>query len=502
MDLSKIIIWNVRGLNKKARRDAVRQTIVSARPDMVCLQETKKASISRFMVMSLLGSEFDHFICLPALGTRGGILVAWKGGTCKVLQTRVDSFSVSVQVDHISGTPWWFTGVYGPQPDDQKLQFLNELRTFRSACFGPWIIGGDVNLIYRAEDKNNSNLDRAMMGRFRRILNELNLSELPLMGRKFTWSNERASPTLVRLDRVFHTSDWGDYFPDCVLQSSATFISDHCPLLLGLHEYSQGRRRFHFESYWPKLEGFMEKVEESWVQPVGSFCPLQRFAVKLKSLSKHLQSWSQRSVGNVKNQLLAAKEIMHQLEIAGDSRALLPLEEWLRRRLKLHSLALSSMERTMARTRGGLRWLKEGEANTSFFHQQARYRKKKNFIATLKVADRILVEQEEKQEVVWDFYNNLLGTAVQRNCSLNLAAFHIPTRNLEQLERDVTEAEVWATINSIPSDKAPGPDGYTGRFYKHAWPIIKGDFMAAMGRILLGDVSNLHLLNSALVTTS
>ena len=152
------------------------------------------------MVMSLLGSEFDHFICLPALGTHGGILVAWKGATCKVLQTRVDSFSVSVQVDHISGTPWWFTGVYGPQPDDQKLQFLNELRTIRSACFGPWIIGGDFNLIYRAEDKNNSNLDRAVMGRFRRILNELNLSELPLMGRKFTWSNERASPTLVRLD--------------------------------------------------------------------------------------------------------------------------------------------------------------------------------------------------------------------------------------------------------------------------------------------------------------
>jgi exonuclease III len=42
--LSKIIIWNVRGLNKKARRDAVRQTIVSTRPDLVCLQETKKAS--------------------------------------------------------------------------------------------------------------------------------------------------------------------------------------------------------------------------------------------------------------------------------------------------------------------------------------------------------------------------------------------------------------------------------------------------------------------------
>lgn len=185
-------------------------------------------------------------------------------------------------------------------------------------------------------------------------------------------------------------------------------------------------------------------------------------------LSKHLQSCSQRSVDNVKHQLLAAKEIMHQLEIAGDSRILSSLEDWLRRRLKFHSLALSSLERTKARSRNGLNWLKEGDANTSFFHQQVRYRKKKIFIGKLKVADRILVEQEEKQEVVWNFYNNLLGTVAHRNCSLNLAAFHIPTKNLEQLERDVTEEEVWATIKSIPSNKAPGPDGYTGRFYKHA----------------------------------
>ncbi|KAL5656224.1 hypothetical protein ACJX0J_035543 [Zea mays] len=32
------------------------------------------------------------------------------------------------------------------------------------------MIGGDFNLIYRVEDKNNGNLNRAMMGRFRRLM--------------------------------------------------------------------------------------------------------------------------------------------------------------------------------------------------------------------------------------------------------------------------------------------------------------------------------------------
>lgn len=159
------------------------------------------------MVASLLGVVFDEFVTLPAVGTRGGILLAWKSSSCKVTQYRIDTFSVSAQFQHNDGTLWWLTGVYGPQLDNLKIIFLQELQLIRNLCNGPWMIGGDFNLIYRAEDKNNGNLNRAMMGRFRRLLNELNLKELPLFGRKYTWSNERSSPTLVRLDRVFHTAD-------------------------------------------------------------------------------------------------------------------------------------------------------------------------------------------------------------------------------------------------------------------------------------------------------
>jgi hypothetical protein len=40
---------------------------------------------------------------------------------------------------------------------------------------GPWLIAGDFNLIYKEEDKSNGNLDRAMIGRFRRWLNDMAL---------------------------------------------------------------------------------------------------------------------------------------------------------------------------------------------------------------------------------------------------------------------------------------------------------------------------------------
>jgi exonuclease III len=282
MDMSKIMIWNVRGLNQKSRRDVVRCMVDSTRPDVVCLQETKKAVISRRMVMSTLGADFDEFIFLPAAGTCGGILLAWKGCVCKALATRVNVHSVSVQFDPLEGSPWWFTGVYGPQSDELKIQFLQELRNIRMACADPWAVGGDFNLIYRTHDKSNVNMDRAMMGHFRRLLNDVELSEVDLMDMRFTWSNEREAPTLVRLDRVFVSEGWDQLFLDCVLQSSASDVFDHCPLLLGLQEFTMGKRRFHFESFWPKLGGFLEEVKSSWDQPSEVACPLQRLADKYK----------------------------------------------------------------------------------------------------------------------------------------------------------------------------------------------------------------------------
>ena len=123
--------------------------------------------------------------------------------------------TVSVQLCPANGNAWWLTCVYGPQHDQNKIQFLQELRDIRAQCFGPWLVVGDFNLIYRDEDKNNANLNRAMMGRFRRWINDMELSEIPLHGRKFTWTSSftSASPTLVRLDRMFCSLDWEEQFP-------------------------------------------------------------------------------------------------------------------------------------------------------------------------------------------------------------------------------------------------------------------------------------------------
>jgi hypothetical protein len=59
--------------------------------------------------------------------------------------------------------------------------------------------------------------------------------------------------------------------------SSASIDLDHCPLILGLHDNTSGKRRFHFEAFWTKLEGFNDVVQTAWDSVTGEMCPFESF---------------------------------------------------------------------------------------------------------------------------------------------------------------------------------------------------------------------------------
>ena len=89
------------------------------------------------------------------------------------------------------------TAVYGPTRDLLKPAFLRELRRCKPDEGSKWLLLGDFNLIYRARDKNNRNLNQSRMRQFRAALNSCKLREIHLQNRKYTWSNERRRPTML-----------------------------------------------------------------------------------------------------------------------------------------------------------------------------------------------------------------------------------------------------------------------------------------------------------------
>jgi hypothetical protein len=158
-----------------------------------------------------MGTYFEaNFALLPADGTRGGgILVAARSSIMQISNPVCSNHSISISVlDCRRNLTWMLTGVYGPQGELEKKLFIRELRHLKLTTPSLWLLLGGFNLIYKAQDTNNGNLNHRLMHRFRRALNYLELKEIHLRGRKFTWSNNQNPPTITRIDRAFCTTAW------------------------------------------------------------------------------------------------------------------------------------------------------------------------------------------------------------------------------------------------------------------------------------------------------
>jgi exonuclease III len=260
----ELLNWNVRGLNDPVKRSTVREFVSELHVNLVCFQETKLDVIDDFTVMQCLGPSFDGYAYLPALGTRGGILLAWDKTQIDISNISLDSYAITGEVRTRDDNRWWITTVYGPQTVEEKIAFLTELSERRTLCPGPWMVIGDFNMILYASEKNNDNLDRTMMARFRSLVQELELKDLYMHGRRFTWSSEREVPTLTRIDRALVSIDWDLQNPDAILQALSSLASDHAPLHLAFNATLRPKKRFKFELFWLKLEGFEDAVKEAW----------------------------------------------------------------------------------------------------------------------------------------------------------------------------------------------------------------------------------------------
>lgn len=315
------------------------------------------------------------------------------------------------------------------------------------------------------------------MGRFRAAINRCELRELRLQNRRFTWSNERDAPVLEKLDRIFCNLDGDMLFSNHSLQALSSSCSDHCPLLLSQTQQPPRKPIFRFENFWPRLPGFLETVQSAWSQPVSASHPVKRLSTKLKAMGKALRAWSSRILSDSRVQFHLVNELILRLDIAQENRALSPDVLSLRNNLKLRILGLDAVEKARKRQRSRLTWLKEGDANTKFFHLRVNARHRKNFIDRLHRGNAILETHEAKECVLHEHFSSMMGQRIQRSCTLNWAKLRLPQLSSEELDSCFTEEEVWDAIKQMLAEKASGPDGFIGTFFRSCSGIIKTNIM-------------------------
>jgi hypothetical protein len=132
----------------------------------------------------------------------------------------------------------------------------------------------------------------------------LNLKEISLSGRQFTWASRRAIPTYEKLDRVLASVEWEQKFPLVTVRALTRAGSDHTPLLIdsGQHAHRGNRLRFSFELSWFEQDGFHEMIAAEWATVSAGNSPIQTWQKKIRHIRRFLRGWAKDLSGKYRKE--------------------------------------------------------------------------------------------------------------------------------------------------------------------------------------------------------
>jgi exonuclease III len=263
----KGLFWNSNGLRDPAKNRFLFEISQQQDLDFISILESKRKEFHNQELSYLCGHKnFTWSWSLPH-GQSGGILVGVYSDKFQVDQIIKGNFHVKFKLKNNSDKfEWVLISVYGPAQGERKYSFLQELTQICNEEKSPIMVGGDFNIIRGRREKNNNRYDDRWPFLFNAVINSLNLREIELSGRQYTWANNLLKPTYEKLDRVLITTEWELKYPRVMVQALNRELSDHSPLLLDSRQSPKQHKvkLFKFELSWFLKEEFYELVTEVW----------------------------------------------------------------------------------------------------------------------------------------------------------------------------------------------------------------------------------------------
>ncbi|XP_075081792.1 uncharacterized protein LOC142166427 [Nicotiana tabacum] len=296
---------------------------------------------------------------------------------------------------------------------------------------------------------------------FLSCLNDCNLQDSGFHGIVFTWSDNRDPPNTFwnRLDRLTYNVEWFDLFGETKVTHLSRICSDHAPLLMEYGNYDPTHTKyFKFLNIWVDHDEYLNVIQQSWVEEVHGN-PLYILYQKTKRVCSALRRWSKATFGDIYEEPKKLEKLIKEFEEASVTNNTQDIRTKLAR-TKAEFTSFLILQEKVLRQKARVKWLDEGDANTTYFHRVIKDRRRKFSILKIK-----------NEEGEWiEGTNDVASTVVQFFQKMFQADIVVEDSQI----LNIVKKEVKDCVFSIDPDSAPGPDGLSAKFYQSAWEPKKG----------------------------
>ncbi|KAK2369528.1 hypothetical protein QL285_082657 [Trifolium repens] len=349
--------------------------------------------ITEAFCYSLWGGPNCDWAYLPSEGNSGGILSIWSKVNSSLIFTFIGEGFVGVCIEWgVLRQICFVVNVYAKCEINAKRRlWANILMSKGDFGGGMWCIVGDFNAVRSREDRRGVNIlspsFSAEMRDFDRFIGSMEVEDLQPVGGKFTWFHPNGI-AMSRIDMMMVSEEWLTKWGGLSLRILPRDVSDHCPLILKNSSFELRPKPFRFCNHWLQHKNFVGMVEEFWSSLHVEGWMGYVLKEKLKLLKGAIKEWNKLEFGKMEESIRNLISCIRELDIRGEQGGLTSSEVEERKKLFGELWRLLKSKDVLARQRSRVKWLKEGDTNSKYFHGCIKSRQRRNNISCLKVRDR------------------------------------------------------------------------------------------------------------------
>ena len=466
MELQTFISWNLRGANSASSKHLVRNLVLSLKPSILCLQETKCGSWSDRSISSLGFSANPGWIETPSQGQSGGLLTVWEEKFLSLCSFKTASNWILIRgVCKLDNRCLVIINVYAPQISDHKQEVWAAIQDEIASAQVPYVLlMGDFNSVRKKSERLNTAFNKVDSLRFNNFIENSGLYEVYIRNSTYTWFGP--AQKCSQLDRVLISQEmlalgnWSTLAHD-------RYTSDHKPLSLSTASEDWGPKPYKFFNYLLQEKELVETLRHTWGEGRSA-----NLVSKFRAIRGAARSWAASHFGNLDDRLQQLAKQQSELD-EGNGVGLnrIGIKEEMDKLLHIKVSILCQKSRQ--------NWELNAERNTRFFNRALIRRQHSNKISSIVLNGTALFTPSEIKKVFHSYFEHIL----QEPSSLkvfHLSAdllLHLTKTQQQDLVKEFSMEEIFEALQATDGSKAPGPDGINAGVLRSLWPAIKEDVL-------------------------